>query len=764
MGKVRGHDPVVIEEINGLWNRGDPETCPTDHLLIADNIQFIHSGVRTRNAIEPYLVPPIYSVQPGNVFDLRRLSRIYSYITQTSQTLIGMERKHLPGQPVDSHFYHIRKSDPTEVTEIGMISDVDDFAAITIADRVYISPIKYNLDPAGNVIALGKPGESVYVYSGTGQMRKAAGSAPSNASGTPSDGGKKPLIAYNAEKDGKVTAGHHAFSVAFVNAGGEGNIHMSLRPAVDAPGGKMVRLDNIPIGPAGTTGRIIAMTKAVVAFAPGQDNKMYRVIGIPDNTTTSFLIDIADSELETNGEYIPGGGGAAPPIEAMFLAQLPEAGFADLGMHLFGVVYEMDTGYLSAPGPEFFPLQTLVDGTKKITAINIPLGPAGTVRRHLVATHMIPDFYAGDQKAYQFFFIPKAVLENNTATTLDFNFYDSDLVSDASHLTDNYSTIPACVAFCQYHSRLVMVGFSDYPLKLDGITPDTSKGDNRSVALLSAPGEPEAVSKIDGVIVTPRDGYPLQNCEQFRDILYLFKMNRTYAYSDNNDEPVTWSEEVLDQGVGAPHNGIAQVLDSGGVNIDYLLIAHYSGLLLFNGTYARPELSWKIEDMWIGQGRQNFVRLQIVNDSIGKKIWILPANNFDRILYNVDYGNGLDPKGIRWSRWTFNSPVTSIAMINTDQLAMSMWQSVITTADEPPPFYLVRPERVVVDGRVVWEDTQDPFPPLPPPSSGANVIEGGIMFGNRSNPNLKHDVYYNTLSEKIGLPIQGRIRTAYMGD
>ena len=37
------------------------------------------------------------------------------------------------------------------------------------------------------------------------------------------------------------------------------------------------------------------------------------------------------------------------------------------------------------------------------------------------------------------------------------------------------------------------------------------------------------------------------------------------------DEPATWTEETLDQGVGAPVHGIATVLDSGGVNIDFLL-------------------------------------------------------------------------------------------------------------------------------------------------------------------------------------------------
>lgn len=767
MGQVREHEPIIIEEINGLWNRGDPETCPTDHFLATDDVNFIHSGVRTRTGISPYLVGTMSS----GTHDFRRIVRMYNFVTQDSTTIIALEI-HVQGFPFNTRtgrFHHIRQPNPLQFTTIGTMDDVDDFAMITIAGRAYISPIKYYLDGGGNWFGLGKPGESVYVYdplSGSG-MRKAAGPPPTNATGTPSDGGKKPLIAYNVDIDGKVTKGYHVFSIAF----NDGLIEMSFRPAVDAPGGKVVKLTNIPIGPIGTTSRTIAMSKAVTPLAPGQDNKMYRVITIPDNTTTSFVVDISDAELTT--EYVPGAT-PAPPRDAMIVVQSPDNGFADTGLHLFGVVYESNTGYLSPPGPEFFTAQTLVESTKKIEAINVPLGPANTVRRHIVATKWIPDYYSGDQKGYQFYFVPKAVIENNTATTIKFDFYDSDLVADASHLLDNYSEIPSCVNFCLYHSRLVMVGDSSFPVKPDGITPDMSKGDNRCVARISAPGEPEAVSKVDGLIVTPLDGKPLTNCEQFRDILYLFKASRTYAYSDNSDEPGTWVEEVLDQGVGVPIHGIAEVLDSGGVNIDYLVIADYSGLMLFNGTYARPELTWKVEDLWMGQGRSHFHKLQIVNDSIGKKMWILPAYALDdmaknNVLYHLDYSNGLDPKAIRWARWIINLPITSIALINTDELIISTWQ--VNIPDPPFPLYnpgypihLIRPGgRVIVDGRNVWEDELDDYPPLPPSGSTQDQLEGGIMIGQRSNP-TKHDTYRSITGPELNLPIRGRIRTAFIGD
>jgi len=653
MGTVREHYPVIIEEINGLWARGDAESCPLDHLLIADNIQFFHSGIETRTAVEPYVRTPL-------AFNLSDTKRIYTYTTQTGQTLLVLTEGGL--------LYHVVT--PTEVYNILNIAGMEDFGFIAIAGRAYITPFHTLTNTSGRTYSLGLPNECVYVYYrdpatpvGTPVFaRPAAGAAPSN-------GSKKPIIAYNNNIDGKVTKGYHVIAVAF----NDGIVEMSLRVAVDAPGDKTIKLTNIPIGPAGTTSRTIVMTKAGIPYAPGVVNVVYKVASIADNTTTTFVIDIADADMTT--AYVPGAT-PGPVLDAMFVFNPIDSGFCDTGFHLFGVVYETTTGYLTAPGPEFYTGQTLVDSTKTVRIINIPIAPANVgppvspsyvIKRHIVATKEIID-YSGDQKGYQFFFVPKGTLENNTATTIDVNFYDSDLVADASHLTDNFSRIPAGVNFCEYHARLVMVGDASYPKDTAG-NPDTKKPDNRSVAWVSAPGEPEAINQIDGLIITPLDGNPLTNCQDFRDNLYLFKSTRTYAVSDNQDEPTTWGPiEVLDQGIGASVHGVAEVLDSGGVNVDYLIITDWSGLMLFNGTYARPELSWKIEDIWVKWDRNKFHNIQLVNDSINKKIWIVDPHVPTRYLWLVDYGNGLSPKDVRWARWIFVAKITSVTLHDVDHL------------------------------------------------------------------------------------------------
>jgi hypothetical protein len=133
------------------------------------------------------------------------------------------------------------------------------------------------------------------------------------------------------------------------------------------------------------------------------------------------------------------------------------------------------------------------------------------------------------------------------------------------------------------------------------------------------------------------------------------------------------------------------------VNIDFLLVGDLSGLILFNGVYARPELSWKIEDYWYSLHRNEFRRMQIVNDSISKRIWIVlppstqtiitpfqeydraavpltitpPANPYQTQILHADYSEaGLDAKTIKWANWKYDGYVTSIALIAVNQIVL----------------------------------------------------------------------------------------------
>jgi hypothetical protein len=185
-----------------------------------------------------------------------------------------------------------------------------------------------------------------------------------------------------------------------------------------------------------------------------------------------------------------------------------------------------------------------------------------------------------------------------------------------------------------------------------------------SVAYLSEPGEPEAINQVDGLLIVPLDGNPLTNCTEFRDVLYLFKPVRTVGYNDNQDVPATWQSFVVDEGNGTCVHGIGSVLDSGAVNTDYLIIANYNGVMLFNGGFVEMELSYKIADYWYDHVDRTKLRaVEIINNTIAARIYIVLPDG--TILFG-DYDEGIDGQSIKWAHWSFNVFITTVEIVNID--------------------------------------------------------------------------------------------------
>lgn len=635
MVKLRDHVPIVIEEFNGLWARGDADSVPLDHFSDCENIQFIQGGVRTRDGLDTYRAI-------GNVI------RLYNYTMQEGQSLLILVE--------GGDIYH-SINETTLHGPILSIPDMDDFNMVSISGRAYITPITRTVTAQGQTREVGMEDEFVYVYKGDGTAaRKAAGAAPTQDNDNPS------LVAYNSSIDGVIDQGIHIVAVSFGDGiGGDSTaVGPAILPLLYAPGQKQAYVQNLPIGPGGTTERFIWMSKAinpdeyVQADANGLAGiyELFLAKTVSDNTTVSDIINIADTDLTTAFAA-----GALPnPTAGGIVAQNTDnEGFCDIGLHVIGVVYETDTGYLTAPGPEVMAVQTFVNENRSILVTDIPTSPDSFVtKRHLVASKKI-EGYNGDDVGYQLFFIPGGNIDDNVATSKEVSFYDSDLLDDASHLLDNFSEIPAGVTLTTYHGRMVL----------------TTTFTDISLAYLSFPGEPEAIDQVDGQIIIPLDGNPLTNGQEFRDVLYLFKQTRTYAVNDNGDVPSTWIPIPIDQGIGASCHGVGTVLDSGGVNIDYLLIVDYSGLMVFNGAYQRPELTYKIQDRWLAMTRPFFGYIQIMNDSLNQLTYITQP---DGKMIMANYANGLNAKDIRWAPWRFDIEVTSIALINTDTLIIGARQ------------------------------------------------------------------------------------------
>lgn len=326
------------------------------------------------------------------------------------------------------------------------------------------------------------------------------------------------------------------------------------------------------------------------------------------------------------------------------------AGHTDAGVHIFGYVYETDTGYLTAPGGLVAFTTNAANAVDFSTIANSP--DSFAVKKHLVASKVIQN-YNGDVNGYDLFFIPGADINNNTVTTLTgVSFFDQDLLSDATHLLDNFASIPAGVGLCVYHNRMCV--WTDF--------------NNISLVRVSAVGEPEAISQISGICNVTPDGNPITNAAELRDVLYVFKRNKTVAFVDNGDDPATWQLITVDNAMGTGVHGVATVVDSGASNIDYLVIASYKGIVQFNGRYILPELSWKVQTLWTSQNFKNNNRIiQMVNDSVGQALYCVMT---DRTVLYANYMNGFDPKNIRWCPWTFAAFVNTLCLININELIL----------------------------------------------------------------------------------------------
>jgi hypothetical protein len=157
----------------------------------------------------------------------------------------------------------------------------------------------------------------------------------------------------------------------------------------------------------------------------------------------------------------------------------------------------------------------------------------------------------------------------------------------------------------------------------------------------------------------------VKNAVEHRGLLYLLKGNRTYVTSDNGSAPVTWQTNLVDAGIGTEALGIGYLLDQVGATKDAFLVAHRSGLYNFIGSYSEDRnLAWKIQDLWDSINPLYLHLTQVQIDPIKKLIYVAvtldsKSSSPSHILVG-NYQQGLDPKSIRWSKWTTQRAPTSI--------------------------------------------------------------------------------------------------------
>jgi hypothetical protein len=342
------------------------------------------------------------------------------------------------------------------------------------------------------------------------------------------------------------------------------------------------------------------------------------------------------------------GGGPPQDIDgAMGATNSAVAGHIEIGTHVFGCVYETDTGFLTQIGPTNLPAVNAPGGFRvNLSAIPVAGGVAGIVtKRHIVATKAITT-YNGDTKGYQFFFIPGGTINDNVTTTLEVNFFDSELISDASHLLDLLTNIPACGGLGSYHNRMLAWDYDP------GI----------HICLVSNPGEPESFDAISGLILIPKEGTGITYCQEYRDVLYVMKFNKMVAFNDNGDVPTSWPSANVDQGLGCGKHGVSIVGIYGGTNVESFITLNDQGIYLFTGTLNSPELTYSIKDFWvtINISDINTGKVSAYTDTLHQMLFIT-VPQFKMILVG-DYANGLSPDKIKWSKWVFSHVPNTIML------------------------------------------------------------------------------------------------------
>jgi hypothetical protein len=341
--------------------------------------------------------------------------------------------------------------------------------------------------------------------------------------------------------------------------------------------------------------------------------------------------------------------GVAPTGFTLTVTESLDSGWAEEGERLFAVAYEMNSGYITAPGPNIYT-SLVSTGDKKIDVSNIPIGPSGTVARHIICTKVIED-YNGNQSAQAYFFAYGGRIGNNTETTVTLDFFDGQLVNSADYLFTQLSTIPASLGLLAYQGSLITWGENSYPYMMR----------------VSKQGEPESFNgEVGFLLIEPNDSSGVKNVVEYRSQIIICKSSRSSVTQRvPNTEAAFWEVVSVDPSIGTEINGVGVLLDTPGSFKDFFLSLTREGLALFNGSYGTAKLSDKITALWQTINLRYLHTTQCVIDSENKRVYCAVPTGVaisPNQLFVMDYSNGLTPESVAWYRWAFPVVPTTILL------------------------------------------------------------------------------------------------------
>lgn len=378
-----------------------------------------------------------------------------------------------------------------------------------------------------------------------------------------------------------------------------------------------------------------------VSIIPMFDRLYIAALGTNNEHKTDAVIQVYD------GVSVARNAGGVAPSGASMTATEPGAGNVSAGIHLYAVAFETPSGFITKPGPAVWTNFTSA-GSLNINLAGIPVGPAGTVNRHILATKRIPT-YGPPQENFELFFVPGGTLAGNVATTLTIDFFDTELVNSADYLLDQYETIPAGPLFSIGNS----LGVAGYITSVSGGVGNS--GDKRSIALISKAVEIEAFSVDEGfVVVKPGMGGVLTNGLDLNGTLFLFKESLTAAIQPDLDSaPANWgSPGVIDSFVGTTPFGIALFMGAPFLVNGGAFVVTKFGLQHFNGQYNN--VSWAIDERWKNIASFKFFKNSLACVDPDKKrvyVFLSALGGYPNSFLMMDYKEGFTPEQVKWCPW-----------------------------------------------------------------------------------------------------------------
>jgi hypothetical protein len=460
---------------------------------------------------------------------------------------------------------------------------------------------------------------------------------------------------------GSVVTGVHQVSVIFKTRQG---YLTKPSPATNwtASGGKRAVVTNIPTGPSNIVARILCFTGAGGAsfFYVASATLFSGNMVINDNTTTSLVVDFSDAILL-----------AGTNVDNLFrLIELGDsAGVIDYSQRLFWwgernklnnwVNLGFDGGF-TGPSLPHYPLGWTSDpvfapgGTDEESfvvwgAAYSIVGNGTTATRGLITQGAVQDALGAPLIQANTDYTVRARCAANallTQGTLHIHLFSASggvnttgLQLTAAQLTTSYAEFSAQLTapLATIPSDLVLRIYADGTPTQNGqfyidcieISP-TAQPVNASLVRASRVEDPESYDGINGLLsVAENNGQAIRAAFKLRERLYFVKEHSLYATQDDGtNEPSLWSIAEVSRRLGTPSvRGV-------GLGEDWVVIAHRSGLYIFNGG-APVKISQEIQPTW-----------NQINWQYGHTLWVTVDTKERRILVGAPLGSATSPNKV----------------------------------------------------------------------------------------------------------------------